>query len=508
MTTYLIRRLLLMIPTLIGITFLVFMIVAMAPGGIGAALKAQGGTMQSQASVAVQQAYLDDRYGLDDPAIVQYGRWLARIFPVKVGERAQVSRGGDLVRPPKPLKDPPVWQWFIPSLPQEPAGVSAVTAADRAEKRQEALRAAERRWADARGEYLKFSTMLKEELGTYATAAGIRRGVDAKGQGRVGVLAGHTPNRSADQWPAVEVLWGETIKAYTEAQQARANLTAVFRTRPFPEAGVAIIPGTLSLAAPDMGVTFSGSRPVLGEIGRALPVTLMLNLIAFPIIYSIAIPGGMLAATKRGSVLDVGMGMLFIALWSVPTVLAGVLAIGFLASNEYLGAFPVSGLHSNNAGSMPFLPRSGEAGFERGFLLDALWHICLPVACLVYTGFAILSKQTRAAMLENFNADYVRTAKAKGVEGRDIVLRHVFRNSLLPLITLFVTIFPAMLAGSVVIEKIFTLPGMGRLIFDSIAYRDRELLLANTMMIAAVNLLALLLADILYALADPRVAYE
>ncbi len=111
-------------------------------------------------------------------------------------------------------------------------------------------------------------------------------------------------------------------------------------------------------------------------------------------------------------------------------------------------------------------------------------------------------------MLDNFNMDYVRTAKAKGVASNTIVMRHVFRNSLLPLITMFVSIFPAMLAGSVVIEQIFTVPGMGRLTLESINLRDRELLLANTLMIAGVNLIALLLADILYALADPRISYK
>jgi len=137
-----------------------------------------------------------------------------------------------------------------------------------------------------------------------------------------------------------------------------------------------------------------------------------------------------------------------------------------------------------------------------------LWHLCLPVACLVYTGFAILSKQTRAAMLDNFSADYVRTAKAKGVAPGDVVFRHVFRNSLLPLITMFASIFPAMLAGSVVIENIFSIPGMGSLVLEAINLRDRELLLANALMIGVVNLLALLLADILYAMADPRITFD
>jgi peptide/nickel transport system permease protein len=168
----------------------------------------------------------------------------------------------------------------------------------------------------------------------------------------------------------------------------------------------------------------------------------------------------------------------------------------------------VTGLHDSAAGTFRMLPSSGPGGFEPGYLLDMLWHLCLPVTCLVYGSFAVLSKQTRAAMLDNFNADYVRTAKAKGVAGKDIVLRHVFRNSLLPLITLFVTIFPAMLSGSIIIERIFSIPGMGSLAIEAINLRDREVILANTLMIAAVNLLALLVADILYALADPRISYE
>jgi peptide/nickel transport system permease protein len=169
----------------------------------------------------------------------------------------------------------------------------------------------------------------------------------------------------------------------------------------------------------------------------------------------------------------------------------------------------VSGLHDRAADTWTFLPGTqADGSWQLGWLGDALWHIVLPVACLVYGGFAVLSKQTRAAMLDNFNADYVRTAKAKGVERRDVVIHHVFRNSLLPLITMFVTVFPATLAGSVVIERIFSVPGMGSLILDAINQRDRELILANTFMIACVNLTALLLADILYAVADPRVSYE
>ncbi len=507
MGTYIARRLLLMIPTLIGITFLVFMIVALSPGGIGAALKVQAGNLQSQSNVAVLQAYLEDRYGLDDPVVVQYWRWLGRISPIKFGVRDQLAPNGERLRPPKEIKPPPLWRFFASELPTPAA--SAGFTGKTIDERVEEFRGATVEYAGKRGKYIEARTLLEQALITYAQDAKIPGAVTGGGKLRPEAFDGLTPTMTQGQWAAVSTAGNAALAAYQAAVDSRQRLDAAFRQKPFEESGVGIIPGALSLDLPDFGVAYSRQRPVIDLISTALPVTLLINLIAFPIIYAIAIPGGMLAATRRGSWLDTGMGAIFIALWSIPVVLAGVFAIGFLASPDYLHGFPVSGLHSNEATEFRFLPTWGEpGGFERGYLLDAVWHLCLPVLCLTYTGFAILSKQTRAAMLDNFSADYVRTAKAKGVSNRDVVLRHVFRNSLLPLITMFVTIFPAMLSGSIVVEKIFSVPGMGSLILEAISLRDRELILANTLMIAGVNLLALLLADILYAMADPRVSYE
>jgi ABC-type dipeptide/oligopeptide/nickel transport system permease component len=506
MGTYIARRLLLMIPTLIGITFLVFMMVALAPGGIGAGLKVDAGAMQSQKNAAVQRAYLEDRYGLDDPAVVQYLRWLGRISPIKFGARAQVDPSGNRVNEPRDLKEPPLWRWFTSALPvashvETPGDLSGDALVER-------FRNAERAYADARGSYVGATTLFKQGLAELARDRGWSEAIDAKGDARLSVLVLHSPEKNGKAWIAAEAGWKQVEKAYADAQQAGEELLALFRAKPYPEAGLPIVPGLLSVATPDFGYAYSTQRPVMDLIARALPVTLMLESIAVPIVYMIAIPSGMLAANSRGKAVDVGMGASVIALYSIPTVLAGVFCIGFLASREYLGWFPVSGLHSNGSASMRFLPSWGAEGFNSGYIGDLVWHVVLPVLCLVYAQFAILSKQTRAAMLDNFSADYVRTAKAKGVAAKDVVFRHVFRNSLLPLITMFVTIFPGMLAGSVVIEKIFTIPGMGSLTLMAINLRDRELLLATTLMIAGINLLALLAADILYAISDPRVSYE
>lgn len=516
MLNYIIRRLFLMLPTLLGITLLVFVIVASAPGGIGAALTAGGGQMDPT-SAAQRQAYLEDRYGLDDPIIVQYARWLSRVSPIKFGSRDQVDLAGDLIQPPKALKDPPLYRWFVERLPEPPApafaGFARSADADPAvqitqEVRHRAYRNAANEYARTRAAYVGSTARFEQAVLEYADELGIQGARRDGTKLRVSSVEGREPDKAAKAWPAVEAAGAKMLSAYDAAQASLQELKAVFAAKPYPEAGFGIS-GVVHVAAPDLGVSFSRGRRVTDLIASSLPITIILNVIATILIYSIAIPSGIFAATHRGSLLDSLSGATYIALWSFPIVLAGVLFVGILANREFLGAFPVSGLNSPDAESFRFFPSFSQAGdFQRGWLLDSLWHIAGPVLCLTYGGFAVLSKQARAAMLDNFNADYVRTAKAKGVAPKDVVMRHVFRNSLLPLITMFVTVFPAMLAGSVVIERIFSIEGMGKLAIDAINLRDRELILATSLIAGMVNLLALLLADILYAIADPRISYE
>lgn len=497
-----------MIPTLFGITLLVFMLIALSPGGVGAGLQAGTGQMDSS-NRAIKEAYLEDRYGLDDPVIVQYFRWLGRVLPIKFGVRDQINGSGEQVSVPKAIKDPPLWSWFVDELPEETElAVHEWLPEDDEVSKARYYRVREREYTQARNRLIAGKGQLNDQLGRAVDELKIKGVIDRNGKVRYDAFPDDEPITEASNWDEIESIGEQLVVDYEEAQKKRAELKAVFMAKPFPDAGFGVLPG-VTIASPDMGVSFTKGRPVLHLIKEQLPVTLLLNLIATPIIYFIAVPCGLLAAVRSGGLFDKMSGALFIALWSFPLPLAGVLAVGYLANKEYmLGVFPVSGVHAANADTMTFLPTNGANGWEPGFILDTVWHVCLPVMCLVYGGFAVLSKQARAAMLDNFNMDYVRTAKAKGVSGRGVVFRHVFRNSLLPLITMFVTIFPAMLAGSVVVEKIFTINGMGSLTLDAIYLRDRELLLATTTMIAGVNLLALLLADILYAMADPRISYK
>jgi ABC-type dipeptide/oligopeptide/nickel transport system permease component len=514
MLTYIMRRVLLMIPTIIGITFMVFMIIAASPGGIGGnMLQAGGGAMQSQSGIAVMRAKLEDRYGLNEHPVVQYFRWLGRVSPVKFGQRDLVSPTDGLITRPRAIPEPAAWQWAEKPLPTKDDTLLEKTREDLVAQdeatRVESFKRVQRDYVEARARFTTDDALLRDALARYAEKIGRSDLVGKNNKPRVRGIARLTPDRSIPEYAEVMKLLDSAMISWGEAVNAREKLIGGMASKPHPLAGIGIIPGALSIAAPDLGVTFTGSEPVIEKIGRHLPYTLLINLCAFPIIYAIAIPSGMLAAARRGTIFDVGLGSLYIALYSIPVVLAGVLMVGFLTTPDYVEWFPTSGLHHKDAELYALTPRWDEAGAYRpGYLLDAVWHLVLPVTCAVYTGFAVLSKQTRAAMLENFSADYVRTAKAKGVAPRDVLFRHVFRNSLLPLITMFVTIFPAMLAGSVVIERIFSIQGMGWLVIEAINQRDRELILGNTLIVGMVNLLALLLADILYAMADPRITYK
>jgi peptide/nickel transport system permease protein len=461
MLTYLLRRVLLMFPTLLGITLVVFVVMAASPGGISAQSLVEGQNLDPEAKKEIE-AYYNRLYGLDDPPYLQYFRWLNNVSPI-----------------------------------------------------------------------------------------------------------GFT---------------------FDDTNQL---------------SGFSFTKGS------NLGQSFRYGRPVTELLAERVPITVLLNVLSIPIVYLLALLVGVRAAVERGRSFDVSSGMIMLALWSVPTMLAGVLLIGFFANQQYWHWFPTAGLSERLAMDQVFMPHwsslwdvmllfvtvslsialflsvarvagkplrmlffalcwgllglamiqqlpetlrsltlwigtpllfallaawlaSSEYGLLRqfgfvcsailvgvllsvhwmqgtwlpGFLMDRLWHLVLPVICLSYGGFAGLAKLTRTAVLENLLSDYARTARAKGLAEDVVLWRHVFRNSLLPLITVAASLLPSLLAGSVIVESIFSIEGMGKLAVEAVQTRDRELVLSITLIGGLLTLLGYLLADLLYALADPRVSYD
>ncbi len=233
------------------------------------------------------------------------------------------------------------------------------------------------------------------------------------------------------------------------------------------------------------------------ELVRRLAVTVPLTLIAVLLAYALALPLGILAAVKRGSPFDSISVVLVFLLYSVPTFWAGLM-LQLAFGRTGLGWLPVLGLHDPEA-----------ATFSRAeSAWDVVRHAILPIACLTYGGFAYLSRQMRAGMLETIGQDYVRTARAKGLAERTVVLKHALRNSLIPVVTLFATVLPALIGGSVIVETIFDVPGMGRYAVEGLLQRDYFVVMATSTLSAVMTCLGILVSDLAYAWLDPRIRYE
>ena len=248
----------------------------------------------------------------------------------------------------------------------------------------------------------------------------------------------------------------------------------------------------------NFGESFKDHRPVIDKIREALPITLCLNLIEFFVAYLISIPLGVYSAMHRESFGEKALMVLLFVLYSLPSFWVAYLLLMYFASGDHLNWFPLGGLMSEGADEYPFFLRLG----------NILWHLVLPVLVMVYGSFAYLTRFSRTTMLEVVRQDYVRTAWAKGLPRKKVIWRHAFRNSLIPQITLLGTLLPALLGGSVIIEQIFGIPGMGKLAFEAISSRDYPTIMAITSISAFLTLLSLLISDLAYAFVDPRISFQ
>jgi len=248
------------------------------------------------------------------------------------------------------------------------------------------------------------------------------------------------------------------------------------------------------VASGNLGFSSRTGAPVTELIGARIGPTLSLMVSAFVITLALALWLGTITAARPYSLLDYGVTGLAFAGISVPSFFSGM-ALIYLFSLQ-LGWFPTSGLESYAA---------DYQGWRA--VLDRIEHLVLPVTVLVLTGTAELVRHVRGAVVEALQEDYVRTAYGKGVPRGRVLRRHALRNGLLPVITLVGVALPRLLAGSVVIEVVFAWPGMGRLLVESVFARDVPVAMAINLIAATLVLLGSLLADMAYAVVDPRVRY-
>jgi len=246
----------------------------------------------------------------------------------------------------------------------------------------------------------------------------------------------------------------------------------------------------------DFGQSFSRNRPVVGLIGERLYPTLVLSISSLIITYLLSTPLGLYASARSGKVDERIVSTLLYMLYSFPSFVAALFLQLFFAVK--LGWLPLYGMVGENHERM--------SSWEQ--TVDLFRHALLPVTCYTYGSLAYYSRFIRANMHEVLRQDYIRTARAKGLGPSRVLVRHAFRNTMIPLVTLMGLTLPALLSGSIIIEQIFTWPGMGRLYFESIRERDYPTIMGLTLMFSVLTLAGQLLADFMYAIVDPRVRLD
>lgn len=248
------------------------------------------------------------------------------------------------------------------------------------------------------------------------------------------------------------------------------------------------------MARLDFGRSFApDGRPVLQKIAERLPVTLALNIIELAIIIVASVPIGVLSATRQYSVFDkVTTVFVFVGFATPDFWLALLLMILF---GSQLGWLPISGLRSLNWEYLSFWRQQW----------DLLSHLLLPIGVATFGGLAGFSRYMRQSMLEVVRQDYIQTARAKGLAERIVVTKHALRNAMLPIVTILGLSLPGLIGGSVIVESVFAIPGMGQLMVQAVFQRDYPVIMGNLVIVAALTLVANLVADIAYGVVDPRI---
>lgn len=253
-----------------------------------------------------------------------------------------------------------------------------------------------------------------------------------------------------------------------------------------------------NIATFDFGESFSYEEPVTTVIAGRLPVSLQFGLVSLLMTYLVCIPLGVFKAVKDGTKFDVSSSFALMVLYSIPPLILGILLRMFLAGGAYLDLFPLSDLYSDDY-------------FELGTIdkiLDRIHHFILPLLCYMIGSFTVLTFLMKNSLLDEIRLDYVRTARAKGLEEKTVVYKHALRNALIPIVTGLSSFLMVFFAGSIIIEQIFNLDGMGLLGYRAALDRDYNVLMGLIFFQAVLALIGRLISDLLYLVIDPRIDFS
>jgi len=246
----------------------------------------------------------------------------------------------------------------------------------------------------------------------------------------------------------------------------------------------------------DFGISFMDSRPVMQKIAERIPITLTIELFSIILILLIGIPIGVSSAVREGSRYDRFMTVFVFIGFAVPTFWLSLMLMDLVGLRWAI--LPISGIKSLECEKFGYIEK----------IFDISRHLILPVLVSAFGGLAGISRYMRSSMSNVLKQDYIRTARAKGLAEKEVLYKHALKNALLPVVTILGLSVPGLIGGSVIFESIFSIPGMGRLFYESVMARDYPVIMGILVIGAVLTLLGNLLADISYAAVDPRIQLE
>lgn len=253
-----------------------------------------------------------------------------------------------------------------------------------------------------------------------------------------------------------------------------------------------------NLAVLDFGESFTYEEPVIDVVISKFPVSLQFGIVSLILSYIVCIPLGVYKAVKHGSAFDFVSSMMLFAMYAIPGFMLGILLIVFFAGGRYFSWFPIGDLYSDMYYDMDMW----------GKLLDRVHHFILPLICYMIGSFTVLTMLMKNSLLEEIKKDYVRTARAKGLDEKKVIMKHALRNALIPIVTGLGGFLSVFFAGSLLIETIFNLDGMGLLGYRSVLDRDYNVIMGLVTVQSLLMLVGNLLSDIAYVIVDPRIDFS
>lgn len=484
MLNYLLKRILLMIPTFFAISLIIFLILNLAPGKPGASM-VSGDTAQD-ATGANREAYriFKAQFNLDKPVL--FNTWFAlsdskieKLVYDLSNEKGDVPMK-DVIKAQDTLED--YGQYAVPGLMH----VLRTASSDKVRDNTVTILAqnAQRNLVDA------YSSNISEK--------NLKLNAEIDQENNVVRNLTYESGAPAEEKEEVIAKWNRWYDEYeSRFRYSFGRSVAIF----FLDTRFANYWNKLLRF--DFGVSHLDKQPVFPKILSKLKYSLTLSVPSVIIAYIIAVPLGVFSAVRQNTLADRVITVVLFMLYSLPSFFVATLLLLIFSKGggEEFAAlhwFPTGQFQSSSYESLTVLEK----------IKDVSWHLVLPLVAMTYGSFASLSRYSRSGMLEVIRSDYVRTARAKGLSEFVVIVKHAMRNGMIPIITLLGTLLPVILGGSVVIEYIFGIPGMGLLTINSIYGRDYNVIMGIQLISATLVLIGILLSDIMYALVDPRISFK